>query len=108
MTTSICPPPGEEEDGLPVQTWQQGADFIGGEVELRYDFEPGKYGHWRVFGFGDIVDGELSDNNDVPLAPPARIGMGLDWDRKFCRLPTVDTCLQAGQSRAAGNTHTQL
>ena len=72
---------GEEEDGLPVQLWQQqGADFIGGEVELRYDFEPGRYGHWQVFGFGDIVDGELSDNTDVPLAPPARIGMGLDWD----------------------------
>ena len=26
------------------------------------------------------MDGELSDNTDVPLAPPARIGMGLDWD----------------------------
>jgi len=73
---------GEEKDGLPVQLWQQqGADFIGGEVELRYDFEPGRYGHWQVFGFGDIVDGELSDNTDVPLAPPARIGMGLDWDK---------------------------
>ena len=72
---------GEEQDGLPVQLWQQqGADFIGGEIELRYDFDPGRYGHWQVFGFGDIVDGELSDNTDVPLAPPARIGMGLDWD----------------------------
>ena len=72
---------GEEQDGLPVQLWQQqGADFIGGEVELRYDFDPGRYGHWQVYGFGDIVDGELSDNTDVPLAPPARIGMGLDWD----------------------------
>jgi iron complex outermembrane receptor protein len=72
---------GEVEDGLPVQVWQQqDADFIGAEVELRYDFQPGKYGHWQVFGFGDIVDGELSDNDDVPLAPPARIGMGLDWD----------------------------
>ena len=73
---------GEEQDGLPLQLWQQqDADFIGTEVELRYDFEPGRYGHWQVFGFGDIVDGELSDNTDVPLAPPARIGMGLDWDQ---------------------------
>jgi iron complex outermembrane receptor protein len=73
---------GEEEDGLSKQLWQQqGADFVGAEVELRYDFEPGRYGHWQVFGFGDIVDGELSDNTDVPLAPPARIGMGLDWDQ---------------------------
>ena len=74
---------GEVADGLPVQVWQQqGADFIGAEVELRYDFEPNQFGHWQVFGFGDIVDGELSNNNDVPLAPPARIGLGLDWDHK--------------------------
>ena len=72
---------GDTEDGLPVQVWeQQGADFIGAEVEVRYDFQPSKYGHWQAFGFGDIVDGELSDNEDVPLAPPARIGLGLDWD----------------------------
>jgi iron complex outermembrane receptor protein len=72
---------GQEKDGLPVLLWQQqNADFIGAEAELRYDFEPNRFGHWQVFGFGDIVDGELSDNTDVPLAPPKRIGMGLDWD----------------------------
>lgn len=73
---------GLEEDGLPVLVWQQqNADFIGAEAELRYDFEPNRFGHWQVFGFGDIVEGELSDNTDVPLAPPARIGMGLEWDQ---------------------------
>jgi iron complex outermembrane receptor protein len=72
----------EVEDGLPVQIWQQqDAEFIGAELEIRYDFDPGRFGHWQLSGFGDIVDGELSDNTDVPLAPPARIGMGLDWDR---------------------------
>lgn len=73
---------GQVKDGLPVQLWQQqGADFIGAEAELRYDFEPNRFGHWQVFGFGDIVDGELDDNTDVPLAPPRRIGVGLDWDQ---------------------------
>jgi iron complex outermembrane receptor protein len=65
-----------------VLLWrQQNADFVGAEAEMRYDFEPNRSGHWQVFGFGDIVDGELADNTDVPLAPPRRIGMGLDWDR---------------------------
>lgn len=72
---------GREVDGLPEQVWQQqDAEFIGAEAELRYDFEPNRFGHWQLFGFGDIVDGELDDNTDVPLAPPKRIGMGLDWD----------------------------
>lgn len=72
---------GEEEDGLPLAYWsQQDADFIGAETELAYEFEPGQYGSGRAFAFGDIVDAELADNNDVPLQPPARIGMGVDWD----------------------------
>ena len=45
-----------------------------------YDFEPNRYGNWRAFAFGDIVEGELSNNDDVPLQPPARTGMGLDWE----------------------------
>jgi iron complex outermembrane recepter protein len=72
---------GLEEDGLPVRFWlQQGADFIGAEVELRYDFEPNRFGHWQVFGFGDIVDGELDDNTDAPQQPPKRVAFGIDWD----------------------------
>jgi iron complex outermembrane receptor protein len=72
---------GAEEDGLPLVFWsQQDADFIGAETELAYDFEPTHFGNWRAFAFGDIVDAELADNNDVPLQPPARIGMGIDWD----------------------------
>ena len=74
---------GLEEDGLPVLFWsQQDADFIGAEAELRYDFEPNRFGHWQLFGFGDIVDAELADNTDVPLLPPKRIGLGIDWDHQ--------------------------
>jgi len=73
---------GDEEEGLPVLFWQQqDAEFIGAGAELRYNFEPGRFGHWQLFGFGDVVDGELDDNTDVPLAPPKRIGMGLEWDQ---------------------------
>ncbi|MDE0929364.1 MAG: TonB-dependent receptor, partial [Halioglobus sp.] len=73
---------GLEEEGLPVLLWsQQNADFVGAEVELRYDFEESRFGHWQVFSFADVVDGELSDNTDVPLMPPKRVALGLDWDR---------------------------
>ncbi|CAA0108639.1 putative TonB-dependent receptor [Halioglobus japonicus] len=72
---------GLEEDGFPVRFWlQQGADFVGAEVELRYDFEPNRFGHWQVFSFGDIVDGELDDNTDAPQQPPKRVAFGVDWD----------------------------
>ncbi len=72
---------GLEEEGLPVLFWsQQDADFVGAEIELRYDFEADRFGHWQVFSFADIVDGELADNTDVPLQPPKRVALGLDWD----------------------------
>ena len=72
---------GLEEDGLPVLFWQQqDADFVGAEAELRYDFEPNRSGHWQLFTFGDIVDGELNDNSDAPLQPPKRVALGVDWD----------------------------
>ena len=72
---------GLEEDGLPLLFWaQQDADFVGAELELRYDFEPGKWGHWQVFSFGDIVDGKLDDNSNAPQQPPRRVALGIDWD----------------------------
>jgi len=73
---------GEEEDGLPKRYWsQQDADFVGGEIELRYDLGHYESGHWWVFGLFDYVDGELGDGHNVPLMPPMRIGGGLDWHR---------------------------
>ena len=71
----------EEEDGLPLRLWsQQDADFIGGEIELRYDLGHRRSGHWQLFGFYDVVRGELADGDRVPLMPPQRIGLGADWD----------------------------
>ena len=71
---------GAEQDGLPVRLWaQQDADFVGAELELRYDIGHYESGHWWVFGLFDYVDGELDDGHNVPLMPPMRIGGGLDW-----------------------------
>jgi iron complex outermembrane receptor protein len=71
---------GEEEDGLPLRLWsQQDADFVGAELELRYDIGHFDSGHWWVFGLFDYVDGELDDGHNVPLMPPMRFGGGLDW-----------------------------
>lgn len=78
---------GGEIDELPVRLWsQQDADFLGGELELRYDIghiETGSFdtGHWEVFGFYDTVSAELDDGHRVPLMPPSRLGLGLDWHR---------------------------
>jgi len=70
-----------EEDGLPVYLWsQQDADFIGSEFELRYDLGHRRSGHWQLFGFHDVVRGELADGSRVPLMPPQRTGLGADWD----------------------------
>jgi len=71
---------GEEEDGFPVRLWdQQDADFVGAEVEIRYDIGHYNSGHWWVFGLFDTVKGELDDGQNVPLIPPTRVGLGLDW-----------------------------
>ena len=71
---------GNEEDGFPVRLWsQQDADFVGAEVEVRYDIGHYDSGHWWVFGLFDTVDGELDDGQNVPLMPPTRFGLGLDW-----------------------------
>ncbi|MBT8041088.1 MAG: TonB-dependent receptor [Xanthomonadales bacterium] len=73
---------GEEEDGFPLRQWsQQDADFIGAEIELRYDIGHYDSGHWWIFGLFDYVDGELADGHNVPLMPPMRFGGGLDWHR---------------------------
>ncbi len=72
---------GTEEDGFPVRLWaQQDADFIGGELELRYDLGRFTTGHWQLTGFADVVRAELDDGGRLPRLPPKRIGLGLDWD----------------------------
>jgi iron complex outermembrane receptor protein len=72
---------GLEEDGLPLREWaQQDAEFVGGEVELRWDLGHKNSGHWQLFGFYDRVSAELDNGSKVPLMPPQRIGFGADWD----------------------------
>jgi iron complex outermembrane receptor protein len=71
---------GEEEHGLPVMHWsQQDADFTGAEVELLYDIGHFDSGHWQASAFYDRVRAELNNGENVPLMPPSRIGLGLDW-----------------------------
>jgi iron complex outermembrane receptor protein len=72
-----------EEDGLPVRIWtQQDADFVGGELELRYDLGQRPSGHWQLTAMADTVRAELDDNRRVPLMPPTRVGLGVEWDRR--------------------------
>ena len=72
---------GLEEDGLPLREWaQQDAEFVGAEIELRWDLGHTRSGHWQLFGLYDRVSAELDDGSNVPLLPPQRIGAGADWD----------------------------
>ena len=71
---------GEEADELPVRMWtQQGAEFTGGELELRLDIGHFGSGHWEAWAFADAVRAELDDGSKVPRIPPHRFGAGLDW-----------------------------
>lgn len=72
---------GLENEELPVRQWsQQDATFYGGEIELRYDVGDFSNGHWQVFSFADLVRAEFKDDSNVPRIPPARIGLGAEWD----------------------------
>ena len=72
-----------EEDGLPVRRWsQQNAEFIGGEIDIRWDLGETLMSRWQLFGFYDWVEAELDNGSNVPLIPPHRIGFGVDWDYK--------------------------
>lgn len=71
----------QAEDGLPVRVWtQQGAEFTGGELEMRFDIGQFGLGHWAAWAFADAVRAELDDGSNVPRIPPRRFGIGLDWD----------------------------
>jgi len=73
---------GREEDDLPVRQWsQQGAEFTGGEIEARWNFAENSSGRWELFGFYDQVNAEFADGSNVPLIPPQRFGLGIDWER---------------------------
>ena len=75
---------GQEEHGLPVMQWsQQDAEFIGGEVEINYDIGHFINGHWQLSGFYDRVRAKLDNGENVPLMPPSRIGLGLDWHSDY-------------------------
>ena len=62
-----------------MQWSQQDAEFIGGEVELRYDIGHFTSGHWQLSGFYDRIRAKLDNGENVPLMPPSRIGLGMDW-----------------------------
>jgi len=80
---------GEEEDGFPVRQWsQQDADFVGGEIELHYDLGHFASGHWQLSGFYDYVKAELGDGRNVPLMPPSRFGLGIDWHQNAWAMTT--------------------
>lgn len=58
---------------------QQDAEFIGVEASLTHHIIDAENHHLDIILFGDYVEAELDDNNDVPRLAPARIGAELSW-----------------------------
>jgi len=66
---------GTEADGLPViQFTAAGAEFIGGELELRSPDLDLAAGRLTARVFGDYVRAKLEDGTPLPQIPPLRLG----------------------------------
>lgn len=74
-------PTGQVLDDLPVFNFRQSdAEFYGFEAEGRIELLEGPFGHLHAHLFGDFVYGEEDgDGPYLPLLPPLRYGLGLDF-----------------------------
>jgi iron complex outermembrane recepter protein len=73
-----------EEDGdlLPVfQYLQDSAKLYGYEAEVIVPLLPSTFDGLELRLSSDYVRGKLDDGGDLPLIPPLRVGVGLDYQR---------------------------
>lgn len=71
---------GEQVEDLPVLRYKQtDARFTGIEAELNWLLLESARGNFSLRLFGDWVEGELDNNDDVPRLPPLRLGATLDY-----------------------------
>ena len=73
---------GEEQDGFAVYRYSQAdATFAGFEVEGRVTVAEWDAGHLEIGAFFDMVSPELdvSGNDNLPLIPPERTGLSLEF-----------------------------
>ena len=71
---------GEVQDESPVLAYaQQDAEFVGLEYRLGL-VRPVAGGDLGLTLFGDAIEGELDDGENVPRMPPQRIGLTASWE----------------------------
>jgi len=64
-----------------LQYRQQDAVFEGVEYELNYRYTPQGAAHsYQLSVFGDRINAEFDDGEDVPRLPPAHDGLSIGWD----------------------------
>lgn len=93
---------GFTDDPEVIRYNQQDADFYGIEAEFTQHLFRDSNQHFDLRVFGDYVQGELDDGEDVPRLAPARLGAELSWARNrwFAQLSSVQVF---DQSRTSNN-----
>lgn len=71
---------GQAINDIPVLFYEQNdARFFGIEAESTWLFLQSAQGDFKLTLFGDWLQGELDNNQDVPRLPPLRVGATLDY-----------------------------
>lgn len=83
-------PTNTEIDELPVYEFvQRDAEFYGVEVQSTFHLHQSDRGHLDFTVAGDLVRAKnMTDGTDLPRITPARVRLGLDWQRDAWRAGT--------------------
>lgn len=99
---------GLEEDGLPLRPWaQDDAEFLGAEAEAGWRQSLDRYGILDLRVWGDVVEGELDNGQNLPRITPARYGVDLDWSRNHWSVGVGVTRVTEQDDTAPAETATE-
>jgi iron complex outermembrane receptor protein len=81
---------GAEIDELPVYEFvQRDAEFYGAEIQGTFHLHQSERGHVDFTAAADVVRARnVTDDTDLPRTTPARVRLGLDWQREAWRVGT--------------------
>ena len=101
-------PTGAERADLPVyQFVQRDAEFYGFEVQNTFHLHQSESGHIDLTLTGDLVRAQnITDGTDLPRTTPARLRLGLDWQRGAWRTGTEMSHVFDQNHVATGETST--
>lgn len=93
-------------DLLSVRFVQSDAIFYGLEAEAEFAVYSGPFGDAALRLFGDVVEAELTNGDDIPRITPARVGLGIEWTRQqwFANLDLIHTLEQNNAAELESET----